>query len=74
MNFFECLTERYPNVPSWATVGFSVVIYVKWFKTEVNHSGKPAAAGAGGAAAHARERPGVFVTPHIFLDSSSEYS
>lgn len=30
------------------------MIYVEWFKTEVNRSGK-----LGGATAHARERPGV---------------
>lgn len=54
-----------PNVPSWAAVGFSVVIYVKWFKTEVNHSGKPAR-GRGRAAAHAQERPGVSAASHSF--------
>lgn len=55
-----------------AGVGFSVVIYVEWFKTEVNRSGKPArergrSGGGGGAAAHAQERPRVFVT-HILSD------
>lgn len=54
-----------------AGVGFSVVIYVEWFKTEVNRSGKPARERGrrwgGGAAAHAQERPRVFVT-HILSD------
>lgn len=42
------------------------MIYVEWFKTEVNRSGKPARGRGGGPAAHAQERPGVFVTPHSF--------
>lgn len=41
------------------------MIYVKWFKTEVNHSGKPAR-GRGRAAAHAQERRVVFAASHSF--------
>lgn len=44
---------------SWTGVGFSVVIYVEWFKTEVNRLGKLAGEGGRRAAAHAQELPRV---------------
>jgi hypothetical protein len=37
---FESLLGGPPSVPPWTGVGFSVVIYVEWFKTEVNRWGK----------------------------------
>lgn len=48
---------------SWTGVGFSVVIYVEWFKTEVNRLGKR---GGGGALVRMPGSFLEFVTPHSF--------